>query len=406
MGPITLFDKSFLQSLSIDESVWLNQFFLCNICPLFYIETLADLEKKMKNNRKPEDVVGNIAIKFPESGMPNTYHIDACLANLYGNKIPMTGQILISESKQVRKENKKGFVVEQSDEAESFMRWQDGEFLKIEKDFAKKWRRELSEMNLEKLTEVLTHFPYDITSLNTIEAVYDIVYKFLNNQEFVQLQFYFAKELFSISYAHQQHIIFEWAQNKFPSINDYAPYASYVLSVDLFFLISMKRGFISDQRNSNSVDMSYLKYLPFSHIFISSDKLHRRTAKLFMREDQKFVWGKDLKSDLTEINNYYLKVSEESKCKGINFFASMPPPDETYLTTRLWLDILNFKVEDLQERKVEPKLSNEMWEEVNAYEEDRTIDFNGEQADFMTIKHKVNIKKGSWQIIPIKDDVK
>ncbi len=47
MGPSALFDKSFLQSLSVDESVWFDHFFSANISPLFYIETLADLDKEM-----------------------------------------------------------------------------------------------------------------------------------------------------------------------------------------------------------------------------------------------------------------------------------------------------------------------------------------------------------------------
>jgi hypothetical protein len=28
MGPITLFDKSFIQSLSLDEAVWFDKFFM------------------------------------------------------------------------------------------------------------------------------------------------------------------------------------------------------------------------------------------------------------------------------------------------------------------------------------------------------------------------------------------
>ena len=31
MGPIALFDKSFLQALNIDESVWLDHYFMRNI---------------------------------------------------------------------------------------------------------------------------------------------------------------------------------------------------------------------------------------------------------------------------------------------------------------------------------------------------------------------------------------
>ena len=44
-GPILIFDKSALESLNVDESVWLDNFYLMNITPLFYVETLADLEK-------------------------------------------------------------------------------------------------------------------------------------------------------------------------------------------------------------------------------------------------------------------------------------------------------------------------------------------------------------------------
>jgi len=48
MGPTLIFDKSSLESLNPDEAMWLDTFFLSNITPLFFVETLADLEKKNK----------------------------------------------------------------------------------------------------------------------------------------------------------------------------------------------------------------------------------------------------------------------------------------------------------------------------------------------------------------------
>ena len=79
MGPTALFDKSFLQSLSVDESVWFDRFFLANICPLFYVETLADIEKTPREGRSPEDEVGLIAQKFPDmSGTPSVHHTQLC----------------------------------------------------------------------------------------------------------------------------------------------------------------------------------------------------------------------------------------------------------------------------------------------------------------------------------------
>ena len=88
MGPIALFDKSFLQSLSLDESVWFDHFFLSTICPLFFVETLADLEKAVRAGRTPEQEVGIIADKTPEMcGTPCAYHVDLAVINLLGHAV-------------------------------------------------------------------------------------------------------------------------------------------------------------------------------------------------------------------------------------------------------------------------------------------------------------------------------
>jgi hypothetical protein len=60
MGPIIIFDQSVLESLNPDEAVWLDHFYLANITPLFFIETLADLEKEVRKGRTPEQVVGSL----------------------------------------------------------------------------------------------------------------------------------------------------------------------------------------------------------------------------------------------------------------------------------------------------------------------------------------------------------
>jgi hypothetical protein len=54
MGPITIFDKSALQALSLDEAVWFDAFLLANVVAVFYVETLADLEKEVAEGKTPE----------------------------------------------------------------------------------------------------------------------------------------------------------------------------------------------------------------------------------------------------------------------------------------------------------------------------------------------------------------
>ena len=104
MGPITLFDKSFLQSISVDESVWFSHFLSPMVCPLFYMETLADLKKLTKDGRAPEEHVSLMGAKFPDlSGNPCPSHVQLMVGDLMGQRVPMDGRIPMSRGKAVRR---------------------------------------------------------------------------------------------------------------------------------------------------------------------------------------------------------------------------------------------------------------------------------------------------------------
>src|SRR3546814_19191162 len=97
MGPIALFDKSFLEGLNIDEAVLFDYFFYLNLCPVFFVETLGDLDKIGNRGRRPEEVVGAIAFKSPPMhGGPNTFPRTSAIANLLGHTIPMSCPISVS----------------------------------------------------------------------------------------------------------------------------------------------------------------------------------------------------------------------------------------------------------------------------------------------------------------------
>jgi len=89
VGPIILFDKSVLQSLTIDESVWFDTFYLPSITPIFFVEVLADLEKEVQKGSTPEQVVGNLADKSPTGGGVNVHHHRLSVAELFGSKVEM-----------------------------------------------------------------------------------------------------------------------------------------------------------------------------------------------------------------------------------------------------------------------------------------------------------------------------
>jgi hypothetical protein len=155
-GPITIFDKSALQSLSMDESVWLDAFFLVNIVPLFYVETLADLEKEVAEGKSPEDLVGMLAAKTPPNAAPNAHHRSLILAELTGWNVPMDGRVPIAGGNLMRgPEGEIGIHVDEFDEAVALARWENHEFLEIERQIAKRWRAELVDHDRDRTIGIL-----------------------------------------------------------------------------------------------------------------------------------------------------------------------------------------------------------------------------------------------------------
>jgi len=137
---ITLFDKSFLQSLSLDEAVLFDNFFYPNISPIFFVETLADLAKDLQD-RTSEREVQIIADKTPQlHGGPNMFHGTLCLGELLGHNVNMTGQIVVPSAPLVSARGRTGVVHKEPPEREAFSRWQDGQFTEVERRFAKVWR--------------------------------------------------------------------------------------------------------------------------------------------------------------------------------------------------------------------------------------------------------------------------
>jgi hypothetical protein len=264
MGPITLFDKSFLQALSVNESLWFDNFFLTNVCPLFYIETLADLEKSVREGRTPEQEVGVIADKFPQMhGTPNAHHTDLCIGDLLGYPAPMTGQIPVAGGRLVETEGKRGAVFEQSPEAEAFSRWQQREFLEVERQYARTWRRMLSTLDRAEVSKAIQLLGIDAERCRNFEEAKElasrVVYGKKKPFELLKLALVFL----NVPEQLRRQIIKRWRLANNPPLVDYAPYAAYVLEVEVFFQVAVSANLIASERPSNRVDIAYLFYLPF-----------------------------------------------------------------------------------------------------------------------------------------------
>ena len=407
MGPITIFDKSFLQSLSIDESVWFDNFYLVNISPLFYIETLADLAKEMSKGRTPDQIVGEIASKTPEmGGSPNVHHMDLLINNLLGQKIVMDGRPILAGGKPVTSGEKKGVAFGVSPEAKAFSRWQNREYMEIERAFAKQWRAQVKAMTFENSQSYAEKLGVDITQCKNINDAYTAANSLVKSNskpydliEFILTSFAIPREL------HRQ-IVQRYQVSGFPPLTSYAPYVAHVIKVEVFFHICVSRGFISPDRPSNKIDIAYLHYLPFCKLFVSGDNLHKRVAPLFLKKDQLFVWGPDLKADLTALNKLYMNLPQEIKDKGILSFASKPPTDGDFLTSQLW-DLMGTGWR--KPKEIELPLSQEsndkLLDQVKSFREVPAnnrdyADFDIDKLDSVSLQRFITKKKGSWFQVP------
>ena len=156
MGPFLIFDKSSLESLNLDEAVMLDNFYMSNITPVFFVECLADLEKAIRSKSTPEQLVGSLATRTPESqSYPNVHHAKILRGELAGRFDLKTvhGRVMLAGGKRVQLGEKRGIVFEQSPEAEAVSRWGKREFLDLERQIAKRWRQALTAIDLEAMAK-------------------------------------------------------------------------------------------------------------------------------------------------------------------------------------------------------------------------------------------------------------
>lgn len=336
MGPIVLFDKSFLQSLSVDEAVWLDHFFISNICPVFYVETLADLAKQSPGGRAGEDFVSSIANKTPEvHGSPCVYHAELCEANLRGYKIPLEHKIPLAGGRPVRTPGRSGVVFVPSHEAEAFQRWQANRFEAIERDFASNWREAIRRTNLRNSIAKLEAIGCTTDRCGSLEVAAQRAREAVDESKNVHLKIAFLAAFLGFKSKEKEEVLSLWRRSGCAPLREYAPYAAHILEVEIFFQYALRSSLISADRPSNRIDIAYLFYLPFAHFLVSSDRLHRSCTEAVAGTDR-FVWGPDLKQDLKEINDLFSQSSAEEREKGLSAIAPNPPETESSIVRGLW----------------------------------------------------------------------
>ena len=197
-----------------------------------------------------------------------------------------------------------------------------------------------------------------------------------------------------------------WSIDGKSALKQYAPYAAHVMEVELFFQFALASHRIGTERPSNRVDIAYLYYLPVCMAFVSSDDLHRRCIPLFLRPEQRFVWGPDLKDDLKQINAHFMAFPESQKERGIRAFAHAPPKRDGSIVRKLRAEFMGAEYDDRPPITPAPpgdprdeelvRFVNQMTEAPDAPE--GMTEEDSEEPPSFTFKRLVRKKRGSGRL--------
>ena len=413
MGPIVLFDKSFIEMLNVDEAALFDFLFLTNICPMFMTEVLADLEKERPGERTREKIVADLARKTPAAhSYPNLLHASICLTELHGRPIEMDRRPVLPGGRPVRHERKLGMYYEESAEMKAYSRWQDGRFLEVERDYARYWRAQLMSADLAQIAALARAVLSIRSDPKNLEEALDIAKAAVLGEQNRYRVFKAAYAFLGIPTAQWPKVLSIWKAAGGPPLAKHAPYTAHCLLVDMLFHVAVAKKLISPGRLSNRIDIAYLYYLPFAMAFVSNDKLHKRVVPLLLRDDQLFIDGEELKRDLQALDIHYSGLPKEQLEQGLFHFAK-PPDDDRFLTTRIYRRFgarvdHGIVLAPEQNKKVSTEVlgmvkamaaeakkptSNVSWQEA-------------EDADHISIERKLSAQRGKWRIMSAENEAR
>ena len=339
MGPFILVDKSFLESLNPEEAMALNRHYCVFLCPVLLREILGNL---VKANFTPDEALTRvIALAAKADGISSYVFHDASvmiLADLLHSPVKLQpGALRYGNKEVIGPDGSRGVIIRQTKEELMLQRWTTGLFTEKDLQIAKKHNSELDEYDLPgSQQEMQKLYPENknVKSLEDIALMYDRRCV-TDDLEWVKIKA--AGMYVPLSTDEIDTLKTKWETEGRPDFRHFAKYANYCGRVfAIYFLGITAELVLAGKKHKTLIDILYFLYLPFVQIFCSGDNFHRDHFKFFAREDQRFIWGPDLKKDLKNIVSYHKALNEEDRLKYDKEFGSRPPFILNSITRDMW----------------------------------------------------------------------
>lgn len=399
---MAIFDKSFIHSITADEAAVFDMHFMSNITPLFFVEVLADLEKGDKTPDECQQLVRTLAGKTPSyHSYPNVPHPDLVWSEFMGASLEIRGVPIVAGGRRVQSAKGLGTVIEPSPEMQTMSRLQDGQFGDDEYREARRWREQLAKA--PEAFDMITGGSATRLSFRDLQAIKNRVDSTLHRDGSRLRVLRGLFEMFSIPPEYHRHIIDRWKRQGGPKLKEFLPYTMHVAEVDMFRTFGMVSGHIDPDRTSNYADMAYLYYLPFCNVFVSWDKLHRRVSPFFLKENQQFVWGPDLRSQLASLSEEYLATPDIKEVGLVKVAGRKVFDDKSFIGSLHTKSGLRRnplpRTEPKLSREAEKALVEQLRAAADAPPPTADADLN-EEDQHVTIKRSVRLKKGRFTLLP------
>ena len=334
--PTIIVDKSTLEALSNVESGYLGRYYNTVSTHVLLSEIGADLKKEFDNGRNPEDVVSILSNRMHGLHRFNTEWYTLLGLSLLANEIPIDSMapVELGGMETYAPGMGRGIYFGEQEERRTLSAWANGEFSESDYETAKQWRLEIKKIDLTSWHRDLSN-QLKILRVESLEDIPAIVGNLLNNPE-RSFQFELLKilvKLAKVSEENSTKIFNRWNKDNRSSMQDFSQYGYYCLKVYLIFWLALFSGLVGT-RATNCIDLHYLLELPFCRIFSSNDKFHKKLAPLLMTNEQKFIEGWDLKSDLKRIGEHIDSLGKEDFTDS--FPVPYPPDWDDSFTSQVW----------------------------------------------------------------------
>lgn len=333
MGPSIILDKNALQGLSFLEVQALHRFYFVNIPTVLVKEVIGDMAK-LTLEGTPQEKVTELARKMlPQAIVVNAEFSMMVQGECVGYEVgPDMRPYVINAVPAETSGGASGFHLPESPEAAALGRWRNREFRDGDKLMGELWRRTTTDpqmvANVRSWWQNYQPFSGRVSTLQDALNKADGLLADPDKQAF---WLKFIAEEFEIPAKNVSVTFSRWRAMGKPPIESFVPYSFYCCRVRLFFILSLLNELIGAA--THEVDLQYLYYLPFTRVFASSDKFHRRTVPLFLKEGQRYWQGSELKADLKQILKHYAATSGT---EGLPPSAKRPPAINGSLTHELW----------------------------------------------------------------------